>query len=112
MLVHFISDSLFASRRCRISAQSRRQGPGWGLVMKFRDLLNNDQLILVACQDCGSKTPVDPALPALEHGVDADIDRLRPELHCPVCGSSDVELRAHSPVVHGVVAATRAAERA
>ncbi len=87
-------------------------GAVWGLVMKFRDLLNNDQLILVACQDCGGKTPVDPALPALEHGVDADVDRLRAELHCPVCGSSDVELRAHSPVAHGIVAQTRASERA
>ena len=80
--------------------------------MKFRDLLNNDQLILVVCQDCGAKTPVDPALSALEHGVDADIDNLRPELHCPVCGSSDVELRAHSPVAHGAAVAPRATERA
>lgn len=83
-----------------------------GLVMKFRDLLNNDQLILVACQDCGAKTPVDPALPALEHGVDADVDNLRSELQCPVCGSSDVELRAHSPVAHGIVTAARASEPA
>jgi Zn finger protein HypA/HybF involved in hydrogenase expression len=83
-----------------------------GSVMKFRDLLNNDQLILVACQDCGGKTPVDPALPALEHGVDADVDNLRSELHCPVCGSSDVELRAHSPVAHMTAARPRASERA
>jgi Zn finger protein HypA/HybF involved in hydrogenase expression len=80
--------------------------------MKFRDLLNNDLLILVACQDCGGKTPVDPALPALELGVDADVDKLKSNLNCPVCGSSDVELRAHSPVAHSVVAPTRTAERA
>ncbi len=87
-------------------------GAVWGVAMKFRDLLNNDQLILVACQDCGGKTPVDPALPALEHGVDADVDDLRSDLHCPICGSADVELRAHSPIPHAIVAATRAAERA
>ncbi len=83
-----------------------------GLVMKFRDLLNNDQLILVACQDCGAKTPVDPALRALQHGVDAEVDNLRSELHCPVCGSSDIELRAHSPVAHAVTARQRESERA
>jgi hypothetical protein len=87
-------------------------GAVWGVVMKFRDLLNNDQLILVVCYDCGGKTPVDPALPALEHGVDADVDRLRPELHCPVCGSADLELRAHSPIAHRLATTTRAAERA
>ena len=82
------------------------------MVMKFRDLLNNDQLILVACQDCGGKTPVDPALPALQHGVDADVDDLRSDLKGPICGSADVELRAHSPIPHAVAEATRAAERA
>jgi Zn finger protein HypA/HybF involved in hydrogenase expression len=80
--------------------------------MKFRDLLNNDQLILVACQDCGAKTPVDPALPALERGVDADVDVLRSHLNCPVCGSADVELRAHSPVARAVAASSRAGDRA
>lgn len=81
--------------------------------MKFRDLLNNDQLILVACQDCGGKTPVDPALPALELGVDADVSDLRSTLNCPICGSADVELGTHSPVQPRTAAvAARAGERA
>lgn len=80
--------------------------------MKFRDLLNNDQLILIACQDCGGKTPVDPAPPALELGVDADVDDLRSDLNCPVCGSADVELRAHSPIATAAVARPRESERA
>lgn len=81
--------------------------------MKFRDLLNNDQLILVACQDCGGKTPVDPALPALERGLDADIGDLQSTLNCPICGSAEVELRTHSPVPPAIaIATTRAAERA
>ena len=85
----------------------------WGVAMKFRDLLNNDQLILVACQDCGGKTPVDPALLALELGVDADVGVLRSTLHCPVCGSADVELRTHSPVPPAIAArAARASEQA
>lgn len=85
----------------------------WGVAMKFRDLLNNDQLILVACQDCGGKTPVDPAPPALELGLDADVGVLRSTLNCPICGSADVELRTHSPVPPAVVAiATRASEQA
>lgn len=80
--------------------------------MKFRDLLNNDQLILVVCLDCGGKTPVDPALPALERGVDADVASLRSDLNCPVCGSADIELRTHSPVAHRSATTPRAAEPA
>lgn len=79
--------------------------------MKFRDLLNNDQLILVACQDCGGKTPVDPALPALELGVDADVSDLRSTLNCPICGSADVELRTHSPVHARAAVPARASDR-
>lgn len=80
--------------------------------MKFRDLLNNDQLILVVCNDCTGKTPVDPAPPALELGVDADVAKLGAHLHCPVCGSADVELRAHSPIPSYATPPERASERA
>lgn len=83
---------------------------GWDMVMKFRDLLNNDQLILVACQDCGGRTPVDPAPLALELGIDADIARLAAHLRCPVCGSAEVELRAYSPVASLAAPREHAAE--
>lgn len=66
--------------------------------MKFRDVLNSDHLLLVACHDCGGKTPLDPAPIALRVGVQADIAEVTPELHCPVCGSADITLGVHSPV--------------
>jgi len=66
--------------------------------MKFRDVLNSDHLLLVACHDCGGKTPLDPAPIALRVGVQADIAEVSPELHCPVCGSADITLGVHSPV--------------
>lgn len=78
--------------------------------MKFRDLLDNDQLILVACNDCNSKTPIDPAPPALELGVDADVREMKHAHTCPVCGSADIALRAFSPVAkrEAVVASSTA----
>lgn len=66
--------------------------------MNFRDLLNNDQLILVACHDCDGRTPMDPAPLALDLGVATDVAVLKPGLNCPVCGSSDVTLAAFSPL--------------
>lgn len=69
--------------------------------MNFRDLLNNDQLILVACHDCGGKTPIDPAPIALDLGVATNVAVLKPDLHCPVCGSAEVTLSAFSPLERG-----------
>lgn len=69
----------------------------WG-DMNFRDLLDNDQLILVVCHDCNGKTPIDPAPLALDLGVATDVAVLKPDLHCPVCGSTDVTLGAFSPL--------------
>jgi len=66
--------------------------------MKFRDVLNSDHLLLVACHDCGAKTPLDPAPIALRVGVQTDIAAVTPEMLCPVCGSSDITLGVHSPV--------------
>lgn len=66
--------------------------------MKFRDVLNSDHLLLVACHDCGGKTPLDPAPIALRLGVQTDIEAVTPELQCPVCGSADITLGVHSPV--------------
>ena len=66
--------------------------------MKFRDVLNSDHLLLVACHDCGGKTPLDPAPIALRVGVQTDIAAVTPEIHCPVCGSTDITLGVHSPV--------------
>jgi len=68
--------------------------------MTFGDLLNNDQLILVVCEDCSTRTPVDPAPHALHVGLGAELAQLAPEVRCPVCGSADIALRAHSPVKH------------
>lgn len=68
------------------------------IAMKFRDVLNSDHLLLVACHDCGAKTPLDPAPIALRVGVQTDIAAVTPELLCPVCGSADITLRVHSPV--------------
>jgi hypothetical protein len=73
---------------------------GLGDLMTLGDLLNNDQLILVVCDDCGVKTPIDPAPHALRLGLGADLSRLASHVLCPSCGSADVALKAHSPVVH------------
>lgn len=72
---------------------------GVGLAMTLGDLLNNDQLILVVCDDCGVKTPVDPAPHALSLGLGADLSRLAAHVRCPSCGSAELALKAHSPVV-------------
>ena len=55
----------------------------WAGGMKFRDVLNNDHLLLVACHDCGGKTPLDPAPIALRVGVQADIAEVTPESALP-----------------------------
>ena len=66
--------------------------------MKLRDLLDHDRLLLVACDDCHAKTPLDPAHFALRYGVHGDISALKPEIVCPSCGSHDFTLRAFSPI--------------
>ena len=68
--------------------------------MTFGDLLNNDQLILIVCDECNARTPIDPAPHALHAGLAADVAQLEPDVRCPVCGSAEITLRAHSPVVH------------
>ena len=68
--------------------------------MTFGDLLNNDQLILIVCDECNARTPIDPAPHALHVGLAADVAQLSPDVRCPVCGSAEITLRAHSPVVH------------
>ena len=72
---------------------------GWVRVMKLRDVLDHDQLLLVSCQDCNAKTPLDPAYFALRLGVNAPVSDLRHEVLCPVCGSAEIVLGVHSPVV-------------
>lgn len=71
-------------------------GRGWW--MTFGDLLNNAQLILIVCDECNARTPIDPAPHALHAGLGADISQLAAEVRCPVCGSADIKLKAHSPV--------------
>ena len=68
--------------------------------MTFGDLLNTDQLILIACDECNARTPIDPAPHALDAGLSTDIAQLAPDVRCPVCGSAEITLRAHSPVKH------------
>jgi hypothetical protein len=77
---------------------SVREANGVGGLMKFRDVLDSDHLLLVACHDCGGKTPLDPAPIALRLGVHSDIADVTPETLCPVCGSADFTLGVHSPV--------------
>ncbi len=69
-----------------------------GELMRFRDLLNNDQLLLVVCHDCHARTPVDPTQHALKLGVDADVAAIKPDTTCPSCGSADISLGAFSPL--------------
>lgn len=66
--------------------------------MKLGDVLDHDQLLLVACQDCNAKTPLDPAYFALRLGVNAPVSDLRHEVLCPVCGSAEIEIGVHSPL--------------
>lgn len=66
--------------------------------MKLRDLLDQDRLLLVACNDCNGKTPLDPAAFALRLGVQTSIADLAHDLTCPVCGSADIALGAFSPL--------------
>lgn len=68
--------------------------------MKLRDFLDNDHLLLVECDDCNAKTPLDPAYFALRLGIDATVEDLAPALVCPVCGSAEITLGVHSPVEH------------
>jgi len=74
--------------------------------MKLRDVLDNDHLLLVECDDCNAKTPLDPAYFALRLGIDAAVEDLAPALVCPVCGSADITLGVHSPVEHASVRST------
>jgi hypothetical protein len=67
--------------------------------MKLRDLLNNDRLILVVCDDCGGRTPVDPAQHALRVGVDTAVADLKADMTCPVCGSAEISLASYSPLM-------------
>lgn len=66
--------------------------------MKLRDVLNHDRLLLVSCHDCNSKTPLDPAYFALRLGVEHAVEDIAPEMLCPICGSADITLSAHSPL--------------
>ncbi|MDP3492753.1 MAG: hypothetical protein Q8R82_06530 [Hyphomonadaceae bacterium] len=66
--------------------------------MKLRDYLDHDRLLLVACQDCNAKTPLDPAHFALRFGANTSVEDLAPGIVCPVCGSADIKLGAHSPM--------------
>ncbi len=65
--------------------------------MRIGELINNHRLILCTCNDCGGRTPIDPSLPAQRFGRSADLDALKAEMACPICGSADVELRAYAP---------------
>lgn len=66
--------------------------------MRFQDVLDRAQLLLVACHDCGARTPLDPAPIALRLGVQAEIATVAGDMTCPMCGSADVTLGVHSPV--------------
>lgn len=66
--------------------------------MKLRDVLDHDRLLLVACDDCHAKTPLDPASFALRVGVHTDIADLVHDMSCPVCGAADITLGSHSPL--------------
>jgi Zn finger protein HypA/HybF involved in hydrogenase expression len=78
--------------------------------MKLRDLLDHDRLLLVACEDCHAKTPLDPASFALRHGAQTDVATLIDDLLCPSCGSTEITLRAFSPVEQRELAVTPARE--
>ena len=83
---------------CRINPQGECPA-GWVIgVMRLRDVLDNDRLLLVVCHDCNGKTPLDPAYFALRLGLDHAVEDIAPEIHCPVCGSADITLGAHSPI--------------
>ncbi len=66
--------------------------------MKLRDVLDHDRLLLVACDDCHARTPLDPVSFALRLGVDTDIADLVHDMTCPVCGSTEITLGSHSPL--------------
>jgi hypothetical protein len=66
--------------------------------MKLRDLLDHDQLLLVACNDCNAKTPLDPAELALRMGTQTHLADIAPDLRCPSCGSADILVGAFSPL--------------
>lgn len=72
--------------------------------MKLGDLLDHDLLLLVTCHDCNAKTPLDPAYFALRLGANAPVSDLRHEVLCPACGSADIALGVHSPVMHHAAA--------
>jgi hypothetical protein len=72
--------------------------------MKLCDVLDHDRLLLVVCEDCTGKTPLDPAPFALRFGVHAGLSEIKPEIVCPMCGSAEIRLSTFSPVERGQAA--------
>jgi hypothetical protein len=66
--------------------------------MRLREVLDQDRLLLVACHDCTSRTPLDPASFALRLGTHTEVADLGHDVLCPVCGSADNTLGVFSPV--------------
>jgi len=68
--------------------------------MTIGELISSHRLILCACNDCGGRTPIDPGIPARRFGRTTDLETLKADMPCPVCGSADVELSAYAPAEH------------
>jgi hypothetical protein len=68
--------------------------------MTFGELISSHRLILCACNDCGGRTPIDPSSPARRLGRTTDLETLKADMACPVCGSVDVGLSAYAPAEH------------
>jgi Zn finger protein HypA/HybF involved in hydrogenase expression len=75
-------------------------GGSVGGAMTIGELISSHRLILCTCHDCGGRTPIDPSLPARRLGRAVDLDTLKADMACPVCGSADVDLDAYAPAQH------------
>ena len=59
--------------------------------MLLRDLAGK-RLIELDCDECSSRTPLDPSFFLARRSANTTIDDLQSDLVCPACGSSEIWL--------------------
>ena len=65
--------------------------------MDLNDVFAHRHLLEVACEECRTRTPLDPTLFASRHGLNTRLKDIEQSLVCPSCGSADIELLSQAP---------------
>lgn len=68
---------------------------GEGEFMLLRELAGK-RLIELDCDECGSRTALDPSFFLARRNTKTTIDELQSDLVCPGCGSSEIWLSVQS----------------